>query len=274
MPFYDHSSSYYLFLQESTQYRNTNKGKPKNRKYSRWEPWTQCPQKCKTHCYQDCVRTRKKSCIRSEICGSKVIQIEKACGRCQSTTAAAQMDPPQTTPIPLSMIITPPTHSIRRTQSLQLVTLESHCLPDYHFSKWGDWSECLPVCRKVRFRHCTTSLCKERVPHMEDRAVKQEEWCVPPPSSDQQQRTGQSSCQSYLSLMRSNTPTPMELKQCEKARRKKLSDEQSKERKKSGGRAASAFIFTGGQLFCSCWDGESCGFGKQKIKLTTLALAT
>lgn len=161
------------------------------------------------------------------------MQIEKTCGRCQSTTAE-QQDQPETTPMPLSIINTPAAHLLtRRTQSLQLVTLESHCLPDYHFSHWGNWSACLPVCRKVRFRHCTTSLCKERVPHMEDKAVKQEEWCIP----SGQAGSGKASCQGYLALMslsRNNGPAPMELKQCEKARRKQLQDEQ---RKKSGGKS-------------------------------------
>jgi len=170
---------------------------------------------CRFDCYSHCVQLRYKTCIKSEICQSNVLKDEKTCGRCESSLPSSY---PMTSPAP-----TPTSRLLIKTpdSGRQLVKLVNHCLPDYHFSTWGDWSKCLNVCRKVRYRQCLTTLCLNRVAHMEDLAVKQEEWCIPEVQEGESQELV--NCQKYLSHMAldggQRLPS-MELRQCESTRRK------------------------------------------------------
>lgn len=151
------------------------------RKYSKWGRWSECPSICHIYCDEAiCKRMRSKTCVQQTLCQDNKLTVEKQCGKCRS--------PSYKLSTPSSSLITaqlnegiPPTSGFNqlRQKIFNYVFLKNYCLHDGHFSQWSSWSRCVPGCRRVRFRHCLTVQCKERVAHRDDPAITEEQWCLP-----------------------------------------------------------------------------------------------
>lgn len=224
-----------MVLQIESGRRNPGKqrDRPSNRRYSRWNSWSPCPFSCKQSCHSDCTQMRFKSCIRPLLCQSSILKDERTCGRCSSMGEGSATSSIRGISSPTPTFLTNYGLRAQANNGQTFVELSTHCLPDYHFSNWGNWSECFSVCRKVRFRQCTTTLCAERVPHMEDGAVKQEEWCV---STKKPESGSEANCEELLGTFQNEKSRQMlTLRQCEITRRKMISQRaQQISRKRKG----------------------------------------
>lgn len=184
------------------------------RKYSKWTSWSACPRVCDVECVTSvCVQVREKRCIIDSVCLGNVLKMERSCGLCaraKNTANTALLQSQTNSQLTVREQSTPPT-----------VRLKDHCLTDDNFSEWNDWSQCLPACRRVRFRHCTSLRCMERVPYRDDPAVMEEEWCVPDSS--------ELKCEDFLIKNLLDTEPPLPVEQCEKKRLKQQRHESGRQ---------------------------------------------
>lgn len=158
--------------------------------------------------------------------------MERPCGRCKKenskSSSSADFHIEKSVILPNGLPDTSDKASpvLRNQEEANLVLLKNYCLTDDNFTPWNDWTQCLPGCKRVRFRHCLTKVCSERVPFMDDKAVMDEQWCIPDEKTEL-------NCEELISENYKKTADVyLDVQKCEEMREeKKKSNERTKQKK-------------------------------------------
>lgn len=151
-----------------------------------------------------CRQYRTKTCQISSQCNNRMLKMERPCGVCTTLDSVTSLES-----VPETNDSTSAFFSIRQNDMGAMTMLRYYCLSSDHYSPWSEWSECLSACKKVRFRHCLSVECRQRVPYRDDPAVMEEQWCVP-------EQAGDINCEQFLINNILQVEPMMEPSKCER----------------------------------------------------------